>query len=85
MKIAGVAELGRTGKGTGEFSTGVRHYWVSWEETGCHGKERIPSLTALEEGSYSTRGIGHGQEEEYFSGFPVARVSAPEGTSCLPV
>jgi len=52
---------------------------------GCHWKERIHGLTALEGGSCSTRAIGRGQEEEYFSGCSVARVSAPEGTHCRPV
>ena len=40
---------------------------------------------ALEGSSHSTRGIGHGQEKKYFSGCSVARVSALEGTGCLPV
>ena len=84
MKTAGVGELGRTGKATGGFSIGFRHYWVSWEGTGCHWKERIDSLTALEGGSCSTRAIGRGQEEEYFSECLVARVSEPEGTRCRP-
>jgi len=85
VKTAGVGELGRTGKATGGFSIGFRHYWVSWEGTGCHWKERIQSFTALEGGSCSTRAIGGGQEEGYFSGCLVARVSAPEGTRCRPV
>ena len=57
---------------------------MSLEGTRCHWKERIHSLTALEGGSYSTRGIGRSQEEEYFSGCSVARVSAPEVILCLP-
>jgi len=85
VKTAGVCELGRTGKATGGFSIGFRHYCVSWEGNGFHWKERIHSLTALEGGGCSTRAIGRSQEEEYFSGCSVARVSAPEGTRCRPV
>jgi len=85
VKTAGVGELGRTGKATGGFSIGFRHYWVSWEGTGYDWKERIHSLTALEGGSCSTSAIGRGQEEEYFSGCSVARVSAPEGARCRPL
>ena len=80
--MVGVGELGRTGKGTEGLNACFRSYWVTWEVTGRHWKERIHSLKTPDRGSWSTRDTGCDQEEYYFSGCMVARVCAPEDTRC---